>query len=207
MPGNIYVNRIQRDQFVKTLNEQLQMQTREWLIDRLCEFAVDDGINADRIPLYLSAEKDNEDEVIKDFKVIIDKAIKQVTTHGSADWRNKLPSRALWDVAESLAKVSRYDKEKAVLEIAEYALLGVDSISGLQDECELDGVIGVFRDLHISACHKLKLDPAHFGTHLAQLANKTDWWLFEPKEYAEFLGEPGLASYVSARMKKAIQSL
>ena len=203
-----------RDQFVKTLTEQLQTQTKEWLIQRLCEFAVDDPLNSDRIFLYLSTEKPDEDEVIRDFKFTIDKAIKQIKDHGPADWRNKLPRRALYDIEDALTKLSLQGKPNVVLNIAEYTLLGLDSISGLQDECELDWLISRFRTLHAGACCEIKLDPEHFGTHLAELANKTNWWIFDgppkeagpPKEYAEFLGPAGLASYASARNKKVVRS-
>ncbi len=87
-------------------------------------------------------------------------------------------------------------------------LLAADSISGLQDECELDWLIGTFYGLHVRACCELKIDPEHFGTHLAELANKTNWWIFDgpPKEYAEFLGPAGLASYASIPKKKLVQS-
>ena len=202
------MKKIERDQFVKAIREQLQVQTKEWLLDRLCEFAFDDDINADRILLYLSAEKNDELEIIRDFKATIDKALKQVKDHGPADWRNKLPRRALYDIADALAHVWFNTRQNAVLEIAEYALLGLDSISVLQDECELDYFIATFRDLHLKACDKLKPDPEYFGTHLAQLANKTDWWLFDgpPKGYAEVLGSIGLASYASAREKKVVDS-
>ncbi len=102
----MHSNKADRDEFVKTLTEQLQAQTKEWLMERLCEFASDDDINADRIYLYLSAEKDDSAEAIIDFKATIDKAIKQVRNHGPADWRNKLPLRALYDIADALEKVS-----------------------------------------------------------------------------------------------------
>ena len=203
------MDKIAREQLTKTLREQLKEQSKEWLIERLCEFAVDDGISADRILLYLSAEKAHDGEVIVDFKGTIDKAIKQIKDHGPADWRNKLPRRALYDIADALTHVQLMDKQTVVLEIAEYALLEFDSISGLQDECELDYLIEAFRHLHVSACYKLKSDPETLGAHLAHLANKTNWWLFDgpPKEYTEFLGQIGLAAYASARKKRMVRSL
>ncbi len=99
----------------KTLREQLKEQPKEWLIERLCEFAVDDDISADRILLYLSAEKAHDGEVIRDFEATIDKAIKQVEDHGPADWRNKLPRRALYDMEDALTKVSLQGKPNVVL--------------------------------------------------------------------------------------------
>jgi hypothetical protein len=57
----------------KTIREQLQTQTKEWLLERLCEFAIDDDINADRTLLYLSAQKGDETEIIRDFKSALDK--------------------------------------------------------------------------------------------------------------------------------------
>ncbi len=194
------MNKADAEQLTKTLSEQLQAQTKEWLIKRLCEFAVDDNINADRIFLYLSAEISDEGKIIIDFKSIIDKAIKHLKDHGHAYWRNKLPRRALYDIADALAEVSLKSKQNAVLEIAEYMLLGLDAVSELQDECELDWLIETFRNFHIGACCKLKPEPQYFGTHLAQLANKTEWGLFKgpPAGYAEVLGAEGLSSYAAA---------
>ncbi len=165
---------------------------------------MDDDISKDRILLYLSAEKAHDAEVIVDFKGTIDKAIKQIKNHGRADWRNELPLRALYDIADALTHVQLMDKQNVVLEIAEYVLLEFDSISELQDECELDYLISAFRQVHVSACYKLKSDPEAFGAHLAHLANKTNWWIFDgpPKEYTEFLGQIGLAAYASVRKKK-----
>ncbi len=203
------MDKIAWEQLTKSYREQLKKQSKEWLIERLCEFAVDDGINADRILLYLSAEKAHEDEVIVDFKGTIDKAIKQIKNHGRADWRNELPLRALYDIADALTHMQLMDKQKVVLEIAEYVLLEFDSIAEFQDECELDYLIEAFRHLQVSACYKLKSDPEALGAHLAHLANKTNWWLFDgpPKEYTEFLGQVGLAAYASARKKKVVGSL
>ena len=47
-------------------------------------------------------------------------------------------------------------------------------------------------------------DPEYFGTHLAELAIKTEWGLFDgpPDGYAEVLGTEGLSSYVAALMTK-----
>ena len=117
-------------------------------------------------------------------------------------------SQSLYDIEDALTKISLQGKPNVVLNVAEYTLLGLDSISGLQDECELDWLINRFRTLHASAGCEIKLDPEHFGTHLAELANKTNWCIFDgpPKEYAEFLGPLGLASYASARKKEVVQS-
>ncbi len=94
--------------------------------------------------LYLSAEKAHDAEVIVDFKGTIDKAIKKIKDHGRADWRNELPLRALYDIADALTHVQLMDKQSVVLEIAEYVLLEFDSISEFQDECELDYLIEAF---------------------------------------------------------------
>jgi hypothetical protein len=123
--------------------------------------------------------------------------IKQIKAHGPASWKSELPLTALDNIADALAEVSLQDKQNAVLEIAEYALLELDSISELQDECELDYLIDAFRALHLGACYKLKPDPEQFGRHLAKLANKSEWGLFDgpPAGYADVLGSTGLSSY------------
>jgi hypothetical protein len=184
----------------KFIREQLQVQTKEWLLERLFEFSADDDINSDRILLYLAAEKNDDLEVIKDFKSALDKAVEEVKVHGLATWNDPLPLGGLDNIADALAKVSVNGKHSVVLEISEYALLGLDLISELQDECELDYLIDAFRHLHLSACYNLKPDPEHFGIHLAELANKSEWGYFDgpPDGYTEVLGQAGLSSYASA---------
>ena len=198
------MSKIVRDQGSQSIREQLEAQTKEWLIERLCEFAMDDDRNADRMLLYMSAEKSDEGKVIKDFKTAIDKAIEQIKVHGSATWKDQLSLTELNNIVDTLATVSVNGKHSVVLEITEYALLELDSISELQDECELDYLIDAFRDLHLTACYKLKPDPQSFGTHLATLANKSEWGFFDgpPDGYASVLGTEGLSSYVAALKTK-----
>jgi hypothetical protein len=120
--------------------------------------------------------------------------------------KSKLPRRGLWNIADALAEVLLKGKMTAVFEIAEYALLKLDSVSELQDECELDSLIDASRKLHLNACHNLKPDLEHFGRHLAELANQTEWWLFTgpPAGYAEVLGTTGLSAYGAALKKPCI---
>lgn len=200
------MNKTTYEQLREQLRLQLAMQTKEWLVERLCEFFFEDDLNADRVQSFLAAQADNESDVIADFKNKIDKIIKQIEKHGPADWKSRLPTRGLYNIAEALADVSLRGKPAAVLEISEYALVKIDFISGLQDECELDGVIEVFRQLHVEAYSRLNLDPEHFGRHLAELANQSKWWIFRgpptgnypPAAYEECLGVTGLSAYVAA---------
>jgi hypothetical protein len=178
------------------LRKQLQAQTKEWLIDRLCDLTLYDDIATDRILLFLAAREKSESDIITEFNSKLDKAIKQIREHGGYDWRAPMPTEALCNVADALAEVINNDAY-AVLEIAEYALLKIDSIRHFQDECELDYVIHAFRDLHLEVCYRLKPDPVHFGKHLAELANKTEYGLFNgpPDGYAQVLGQQGLTAY------------
>jgi hypothetical protein len=89
---------------------------------------------------------------------------------------------------------------KAVMEISEYALLKLDSVFELQDECELEYLVDAFRHLHLEACYKLKPDPRALATRLAQLGQQTAWGFFDgpPDGYGEVLGRDGLKAFLSA---------
>ena len=186
------------------LRKQLQAQTKEWLIDRLCDFAADDRANADRLSLYFAAQNSDQPHIVKHFTSKLDEAVEEIRDHGPYDWKDRLPTESLSDVAHGLAELVLKDNPVAVLDIAECALSELDSIAELQDECELDYVIDRFRRLHLEACHMLKPDPVEFGNHLADLANKSEWGLFDgpPKGYAKLLGKRGLAAYAAGLEKK-----
>jgi hypothetical protein len=85
------------------------------------------------------------------------------------------------------------------MEVAEYALVKLDSVFELQDECELEYLVDEFRRLHLEACIKLKPAPRSLGVRLAELAKATEWGFFDgpPDGYGEVLGKDGLAAYLS----------
>ena len=103
-----------------------------------------------------------------------------------------------------LATVMSKNLMNAVIETSEYALIKLDGIFELQDECELEYLIDAFRHLHLEACYRLRPDPCTLGKHLAELAMLTEWGFSDgpPDGYAEVLGQDGLSAF-QAKLKPA----
>ena len=183
---------------MKDLRPQLKKKSKEWLINQLFELALADDKNADRISLSLSADTDGDTECAAKFKNQLDKAAEQMVEHGPGSWKSQLPTSGFDMVADALA-VMLPTKLKVVIETSEHALLKLDSIFELQDECELEYLVDAFRDLHLEACFQLKPDPLILGARLAEMVNETEWGFFDgpPDKYRHILGKEGLAVYLS----------
>ena len=96
------------------------------------------------------------------------------------------------------------EKLKAVMEISEYALVKLDSVFELQDECELEYLVDAFLDLHLNACYKLRPAPQALAMRLAELSQQTEWGFFDgpPDGYCEVLGQEGIKTFVSIISKQ-----
>ncbi|MBA3991919.1 MAG: hypothetical protein C0469_00230, partial [Cyanobacteria bacterium DS2.3.42] len=101
-------------------------------------------------------------------------------------------------VADTLA-VHFDSRLKDVVEISEYALVKLDGVFELQDECELEYLLDAFRSLHLEACCRLRPDPVALGERFAELTKQTEWQFFDgpPDGYYEVLGNKGLAAFCS----------
>lgn len=176
----------------------LEKQSKSWLVERLLELSGVHRANADRILLSLSAEQPNEQKVIVDFKVQIDKAVADIEDHGPGTWKSNLPREGFDAVADALTIVLSKNMLDAVIQTAEYALVKLDSIFELQDECELEYLVDAFRHLHLEACQRSAPDVCSLGGRLAELSKKTEWGFFDgpPDGYAHILGQNGLAAYL-----------
>ncbi len=88
---------------------------------------------------------------------------------------------------------------KAVIQTTEYALVKLDSIYELQDECELEYLVDAFRHLHLEACLRSKPDVQALGARLAELSKQTEYGFFDgpPDGYTDILGRDGLQKYLS----------
>lgn len=183
---------------MKDLKRKLERKSKEWLIDRLVELALADDANADRIMLRLVADDDDSQACIAKFKSQLDKAAEQIVDHGPGSWKSQLPTTGFDSVADGLAAMLPKNL-KAVIEISEYALVRLDGVFELQDECELEYLVDAFRHLHLEACYKLKPDPSSLGIRLAELGKQTEWGFFDgpPDGYADVLGKEGLSAFLS----------
>lgn len=186
---------------MKVNRQVLEKQSKSWLVERLLELSGVDSANADRILLSLSAEQSNEERVISDFKGQIDKAVADIEDHGPGTWKSNLPSEGFDAVADALTIVLSKNMIKAVIETTEYALVKLDSIFELQDECELEYLVDAFRHLHLEACQRSAPDVCTLGARLAELSKQTEWGFFDGPHagYAHILGQKGLAAYLAER--------
>jgi hypothetical protein len=188
---------------VTDLKKKLQKKSKEWLIDRLIELSNVGDANADRIALSLIADDEGSAACIAKFKRQIDKAVKQADQHGPASWESELPVDGFDSVADTLATMLPKNLT-AVIDISEYALIKLDSIFELQDECELDYLVDAFRGLHLEALLRVKPDPRALGTRLAKLGKETEWGLFDgpPDGYSAVLGKEGLAAFHASQKSR-----
>jgi hypothetical protein len=183
---------------MKDLKYRLKKKSKEWLINELFELSLADDTNADRILLSLAADDDGASESATKFKNQLDKAVELIVEHGPGSWRSQLPTSGFDIVADALALMLPKNLN-VVIETSEYALVKLDSVFELQDECELEYLIDAFRHLHLEACYKLKPDPCSLGVRLAELGKQTEWGFFDgpPDGYGEVLGQEGLSAYLS----------
>lgn len=185
---------------MNNLRQRLQKMSKEWLVNQLLEMSRADDLNTDRILLSLAADGDTAKSCAARFRKQLDKTIEQIVDHGPATWDAPLPSDGLDIVADALAVMLPKNLE-VIIETAEYALVKLDSVFELQDECELEDVADDFSHLHLEACTLLKPDPCVLGERMAKLANETEWGFFDgpPSGYTEVLGEEGLRAYESKK--------
>lgn len=183
---------------MKNLKLKLKKKSKEWLVDQLFELCLADDTNTDRILLSLAAADDDASSCAAKFKQQIDKAVEQIVEHGPGSWKSPLRDSEFGIVADALALMLPKNLE-VVLETSEYALVKLDSVFELQDECELEHLVDAFRHLHLDACYKLKPDPCSLGIRLAELGKSTEWGFFDgpPEGYCEVLGREGLAAYLA----------
>jgi hypothetical protein len=182
---------------MKDIRHALKKQSKEWLIDRLVELSVVDDANADRIRLSLVAEQEDEAKMTVNLKRQIDKAVKKIEDHGPGSWKSPLPTDAFDSVVDALTMVLSKNQRHVVIDTSEYALVRIDKLFELQDECELEYLVDAFRELHLESCRKLKPDPCALGTRFAELSRKTEWGFFDgpPDGYNDILGNAGLAAF------------
>ena len=122
----------------------------------------------------------------------------EIFDHGPGTWKSQLPTTGFDSVADILARLVP-GREKAIIEIAEYALVKIDSAFELQEECELEYLVEPYLGLHLDACCKLKPDPVALGVRLAEPRRQTEWGFFDgpPAGYGEVLGKEGISAFLS----------
>jgi hypothetical protein len=186
---------------VKDIRQKLNEKSKEWLVDRLMELAVADDANNDRIILSLVAEDEDNVGFVAMFRCQLDKAAAEIVSHGSGNSKSQIPTRGFDAVADVLAVGLSPKNLNAVTEISEYALIKLDSVFELQDECELEYLVDAFRHLHLEASYRLRPEPKTLGMRLAELSRQTQWGFFDgpPEGYTEVLGKEGLSAFLSTQ--------
>ena len=185
---------------MKELKQKLKKKSKEWLIDRLVELSMANDANANRMELSLAVDVADSQDFVDLFKRQIDEATEEISDHGPGSWTSQLPTAGFDSVVDTLAEILPKNLQ-AVMEISEYALMQLDTVFELQDECELEYLVDEFRDLHLKACGKLKPDPVALGSRLAMLNRQTEWGFFDgpPGGYSKVLGKEGMAAFLSTK--------
>ena len=201
--GTIRLGTAHHGASMQDIRPKLQKKSKEWLVNQLAELAAADDSVADRIMVNFAAHDENGSSCIAKFKRQLDKAAEAIEDHGPGSWNSEVPTAGFDSAADALAMLPP-EKLKAVIEISEYALVKLDSVFELQDECELEYLVDAFRDLHLTACHKLRPDPQALAMRLAELSQQTEWRFFDgpPDGYGEVLGKEGLKTFVSMISKQ-----
>ena len=181
---------------VEDIRQQLQKQSKKWLVDRLVELSMLDSANADQLVLSLVAEDADEQTIVATFRRQVDKAAAEIESHGG---NSEVLTAAFDSAADALTIVLSKDLPNAVIKISEYALVKLDSVFELQDECELEHLLNAFRHLHLEACYRLKPEPRTLGARLAELSAQTEWGFFDgpPDGYVELIGQAGLSAFLA----------
>lgn len=189
---------------MKYLKQRLQKMSKEWLVGQLMELSRADEMNTDRILLGLSAAGDEPKACAAKFKKQIDKAAEQIVEHGAGSWNSPLPTGGFDLVADALAEMM-YRNQNEIVDTVEYALVKLDSVYELQDECELKYLVDAFTHLHLESCLRLKPEPCALGKRLAELVRAIEWGFFDDilDRYSELLGDKGLVAFEKGCAKSA----
>ena len=121
-------------------------------------------------------------------------------THGFVDY-HEAPHfcRGIEELAESITELITAGHPAEAIELAEHAIARCED--ALEEMDDSDGGMGsVFRrlaEIHHAACVAAKPDPEELARRLFQWELDTDWdtFMHAAEDYADVLGEKGLAEY------------
>ena len=129
------------------------------------------------------------------------RAITQATATGSfVEYRSAGAfAQGIEELAEPLDELLRSGHAVEVVELAEHALKRVERALGRMDDSDgyMRPVVERFRELHHAACLAAQPDPKELARRLFRWAMESGWHFFldAPEDYADVLGEEGLAVY------------
>lgn len=181
---------------MKDVRAHLSTLGKDALVDLLVQQAMSD----DRLQQQLlleTAQSIGGGENVDTFRAAITNAIETmgyVDYHGAYDYSSRIN-----DVVTSLEKVLKHGKGDAVIELTEHALTLLERAVGSVDDSDgnLSFVFERLHALHLSACTKVRPDPAVLARKLFAWELRSEWEVFYGAvlRYAKVLGATGLAVY------------
>ncbi len=174
----------------------LAAQDKSVLVDTLVEQAMDDNRLRRRL-LMKAAKKRPEGLDLSSYRQAIDEA---VNPGGFVEYGEMYGyARGIGEAIESVEELLKEDHAAEVIELAEFALAGVErAMESVDDsDCHMGGILERLQELHLEACRRARPSAEALARRLFAWELRTDWDTFfgAAATYAGVLGEKGLAAY------------
>jgi uncharacterized Zn finger protein len=174
----------------------LKGQDKDALVDLLVEHAAQDERLGQR--LFIKTAKNTAKGInLGAYRRIIDEAVE---SDGFVRYRDAYRyTQGIDEVIDSIEELLKEGNPAAVIDLAEYALVAVESAMGSIDDSDgyMGGILERLQELHLEACKRAKPDPESLARRLFGWELRTDYDTFygAAETYGDVLGEKGLAVY------------
>lgn len=174
----------------------LKGQDKDALVDMLVEHAARDERLGQR--LFLKTAKNTAKGInLASYRRAIDEAVE---SDGFVRYRDAYSyTQGIDEVIDSIEELLKEGNPAAVIDLAEYALVAVESAMGSIDDSagHMGSILERLQELHLKACKKAKPDPESLARRLFGWELRTDYDTFygAAETYGGVLGEKGLAVY------------
>jgi hypothetical protein len=174
----------------------LKGQDKDALVDMLVEHAARDERLGQR--LFLKTAKNTAKGInLASYRRAIDEAVE---SDGFVRYRDAYSyTQGIDEVIDSIEELLKEGNPAAVIDLAEYALVAVESAMGSIDDSagHMGSILERLQELHLKACKKAKPDPESLARRLFGWELRTDYDTFygAAETYGGILGEKGLAVY------------
>lgn len=179
---------------LKDVAAWLLLQKKAALVDMLLDAAGEDEQLHSRLILKVAAAKGIN---LAAYRKVIDQAIggnRFIDYHQMYDYWRGVDS-----AIDAVAELLDQGHTKAVIELSEYALSGVER--AIEQVDDSDGYMGMLLDrlqaMHLTACRKAKPDPEALAGRLFEWELNGEWDIFHGaiKTYSRVLGRRGMQCY------------
>ena len=181
---------------MKDVRAHLERQDKQTLVGLLLEWAKEDEMLRRRL-LLEAARVGWRNLALATLRQAIDRA---VVVHGFVDYRSMWDyAQGIEDVIDALEGVLEAGRASEVVDLTEYFIAAVEEHMGAADDSagRMGGILERLRALHHRACVSAKPDPEALAERLFAwgIHGEYESFLGAADEYADVLGESGLARY------------